>query len=139
MLFRSLMETLGGSSLSGIGFGLGIDRVILAMKEEKVLPEDLGYLDLFVIGLGDQGRARGYQLVSEVRSQGFVADFAFGDRALKGAMKGADRLGARFVLVIGDDEVTSGTAELKELSSGKTHSVTLSSLISTLASLASAH
>ena len=137
--YDGLMETLGGSSLSGIGFGLGIDRVILAMKEEKVLPEDLGYLDLFVIGLGDQGRARGYQLVSEVRSQGFVADFAFGDRALKGAMKGADRLGARFVLVIGDDEVTSGTAELKELSSGKTHSVTLSSLISTLASLASAH
>jgi histidyl-tRNA synthetase len=137
--YDGLMETLGGSSLSGIGFGLGIDRVILAMKEEKVLPDDLGYLDLFVIGLGDQGRARGYQLVSEVRSQGFVADFAFGDRALKGAMKGANRLGARFVLVIGDDEVTSGAAELKELSSGKTHSVTLSSLISTLASLASAH
>ena len=134
MLFRS---TLGGSPLSGIGFGLGIDRVLLAMQAEEVLPKDRGYLDLFIIGLGDAGRARGFQLLDEVRRAGFVADFAFGERALKGAMKGADRLGAKYVLVMGEDEVNSGAGQIKELSSGKVHSVTLSSLVTTLVSLAS--
>ncbi|MEY3737055.1 MAG: hypothetical protein RLZZ251_771 [Actinomycetota bacterium] len=129
------MEVLGGSALSGIGFGLGIDRIILAMQEEKVLPTNIGYLDLYVIGLGEAGRTRAFSLVADVRRQGFVADLAFGERALKGAMKGADRLGARFVLVIGEDEVTSGSGELKDLSSGQTHSVTLASLASSLASL----
>ena len=133
--YDGLMEVLGGSALSGIGFGLGIDRIILAMQEEKVLPTNIGYLDLYVIGLGEAGRTRAFSLVADVRRQGFVADLAFGERALKGAMKGADRLGARFVLVIGEDEVTSGSGELKDLSSGQTHAVTLASLASSLASL----
>jgi histidyl-tRNA synthetase len=135
--YDGLMETLGGSDLSGIGFGLGIDRVILAMAAEKVLPTEIGYLDLYVIGLGDMGRRRGFELVTEVRNKGFVADFAFGDRALKGAMKGADRLGARFVLVIGDDEVGSDSGQLKKMSTGESTSVTLSSLVDSLAKLAS--
>lgn len=135
--YDGLMETLGGSPLSGIGFGLGIDRVLLAMQAEEVLPKDRGYLDLFIIGLGDAGRARGFQLLDEVRRAGLVADFAFGERALKGAMKGADRLGAKYVLVMGEDEVNSGAGQIKELSSGKVHSVTLSSLVTTLVSLAS--
>ncbi len=134
--YDGLMEILGGASLSGIGFGLGIDRIILAMKEEGVLPQGIGYLDIFIIGLGEKGRERGFELVNQIRSAGFVADFAYGDRALKGAMKGADRLGAKHVIVIGDAEVSSGTGEIKELSSGKTHSVTLSSLVSALTKLA---
>lgn len=134
--YDGLMEILGGASLSGIGFGLGIDRIILAMKEEGVLPQEIGYLDIFIIGLGEKGRERGFELVNQIRSAGFVADFAYGDRALKGAMKGADRLGAKHVIVIGDAEVSSGTGEIKELSSGKTHSVTLSSLVSALTKLA---
>ena len=130
------MEILGGASLSGIGFGLGIDRIILAMKEEGVLPQEIGYLDIFIIGLGEKGRERGFELVNQIRNAGFVAEFSYGDRALKGAMKGADRLGAKHVIVIGDAEVSSGTGEIKELSSGKTHSVTLSSLVSALTKLA---
>lgn len=134
--YDGLMEILGGASLSGIGFGLGIDRIILAMKEEGVLPQEIGYLDIFIIGLGEKGRERGFELVNQIRNAGFVAEFSYGDRALKGAMKGADRLGAKHVIVIGDAEVSSGTGEIKELSSGKTHSVTLSSLVSALTKLA---
>ena len=135
--YDGLMETLGGADLSGIGFGLGIDRILLAMRAEEVLPSDLGYIDLYIIGLGEKGRARGFEALSEVRSAGFVADFAFGDRALKGAMKGADRLGARFVMVIGDDEVASNTVEIKKMSTGVASSVTLSSLVAALSKLVS--
>ena len=136
--YDGLMETLGGSALSGIGFGLGVDRILMAMKEEGVLPTEKGYLDLYIIGLGEAGKRKGFEILDEVRSHGFVADFAYGDRALKGAMKGADRLGAKFVLVLGDDEVASGRAEIKDLSDGKGHSVTLASLVSALVSLTKA-
>ena len=69
------------------------------------------------------------------RSSGFVADLAFGERSLKGAMKAADHRMAHYVLVIGDDEVGSGTAQLKKMSDGSTSSVTLTSLVDALKEL----
>jgi histidyl-tRNA synthetase len=127
--YDGLMETLGGQSLSGIGFGLGVDRIVLAMEAEKVTPNDRNYLDLFVIPLGEAAKSQGFSMVEKMRSAGFVADLAFGERALKGAMKAADQRNARFVLVLGDNEVSSGTAELKRMSDGSTSSVTLASLV----------
>jgi len=133
--YDGLMETLGGQSLSGIGFGLGVDRIVLAMEAEKVTPNDRNYLDLFVIPLGEAAKSQGFSMVEKMRSAGFVADLAFGERALKGAMKAADQRNARFVLVLGDNEVSSGTAELKRMSDGSTSSVTLASLVDALRDL----
>lgn len=133
--YDGLMETLGGQSLSGIGFGLGVDRIILAMEAEGVAPTNRNYLDLFVIPLGESAKSIGYSIVESVRKSGFVADLAFGERSLKGAMKAADHRMAHYVLVIGDDEVGSGTAQLKKMSDGSTSSVTLTSLVDALKEL----
>ncbi|MBU3691978.1 MAG: histidine--tRNA ligase [Candidatus Nanopelagicaceae bacterium] len=131
--YDGLMETLGGQDLSGIGFGLGIDRVLLAMESEGCVPTNIRYVDLYVIPLGVPAQSSAFALVNELRHAGFVIEQSFGDRALKGAMKAADKSGARFAIVLGDAEIASGTVELKEMSTGKVSSVTLSTLASELA------
>lgn len=133
--YDGLMKTLGGQDLSGIGFGLGIDRIILALESEGKLEELAkvsGYLDLFVIPIGDQAKLGAFSLVEEVRRSGFVADMGFGDRSLKGAMKAADKLKAHHVLVLGDAEMQSGQGRLKRMSDGHEESITLDSLVATL-------
>lgn len=85
--YDGLMATLGGQDLSGIGFGLGIDRILLAMESEKIALPIESYTDLFVISLGEAARKRGFIIVQELRNQGFVVKQSYGDRGLKGAMK----------------------------------------------------
>ncbi len=135
--YDGLMELLGGSKLSGIGFGLGIDRILLALEAEaesgQLLPGELKYIDLYVIALGDQARSMCFTLVDSLRKEGFVVEQNFGDRSLKAAMKAADKSGARFAIVLGDSELQSGSVELREMSSGALTSVRLTSLAKTLA------
>ena len=131
--YDGLMETLGGQNLSGIGFGLGIDRVMLAMETEGCVPESIRYVDLYVIPLGSAAYSTAFNLVNQLRNAGFVVEQSFGERGLKGAMKAADKSGARFSIVLGDAEIASGTVELKEMSTGKVSSVTLSTLAAELA------
>ena len=135
--YDGLMELLGGSKLSGIGFGLGIDRILLALEAEaetgQLLPGELKYIDLYVIALGDQARSMCFTLVDSLRKEGFVVEQNFGDRSLKAAMKAADKSGARFAIVLGDSELQSGSVELKEMSSGALTSVSLTSLAKTVA------
>ena len=135
--YDGLMELLGGSKLSGIGFGLGIDRILLALEAEaesgQLLPGELKYIDLYVIALGDKARSMCFTLVDSLRKEGFVVEQNFGDRSLKAAMKAADKSGARFAIVLGDSELQSGSVELKEMSSGALTSVSLTSLAKTLA------
>lgn len=131
--YDGLMEVLGGQNLSGMGFGLGIDRVILAMEAEDAIPENLRYIDLYVVPLGAAAKTKAFEIVNELRNAGFVVEQSFGDRALKGAMKAADKSGARFSLVLGEAEIASGAVELKEMATGESSSVTLSALAATLA------
>ena len=131
--YDGLMATLGGQDLSGIGFGLGIDRIILAMETEGISLTSMKYTDLYVVALGERAREESFVLVNQLRNQGFVVEQSYGERALKGAMKAADKSGARFAIVIGDAELSSGSIELKNMATGETVSVTLSGLAQTLA------
>jgi len=127
--YDGLMAELGGQSLSGIGFGLGVDRALLAAEAEGVINENAFVSDLFIIPLGDAGKEMAMKIAGELRSAGKSVEVAFGDRALKGAMKGADKSGARYVIVLGDSEISSSTVELKEMKTGATSSVTIASLL----------
>jgi histidyl-tRNA synthetase len=122
------METLGGQALSGIGFGLGVDRALLAAIAENTVPVADFTSDLFLIPLGEVNKGTVLSIASSIRESGFTAEVAFGDRSLKGAMKGADKSGARFVAVIGDAERESGEIELKRMSDGTSISVKISEL-----------
>ena len=130
--YDGLMEQLGGQSLSGIGFGLGVDRALLAAEAEGVIGSDAFVSDLFIIPLGEAAKVQALTIASSLRLKGKTVEIAFGDRALKGAMKGADKSGATYVIVIGDSEVSSGTVELKEMKTGVSTSVKIDSLFETL-------
>ena len=126
--YDGLMEILGGQSLSGIGFGLGVDRALLAAIAEDSLPTEEFTSDLFIIPLGESAMDSALVLAQDVRSSGITVEIAFGDRALKGAMKAADKSGARFVVVLGDSELSNGSVDLKRMSDGVVTSVKIAQL-----------
>ena len=130
--YDGLMHELGGQELSGIGFGLGVDRALLAAEAEGVISADGFVSDLFIIPLGDSAMVKALGLAMQLRNAGKVVEIAFGERALKGAMKAADKSGARYVVVLGDNEIATKSVELKNMNSGVSTSVTIDSLINAL-------
>ena len=132
--YDGLMSSLGGSDVSGIGFGLGVDRVLMACQAENCLPTSINQLDLFIVPITEKAKSLGFKLISDLRTAGIGCDMAYGDRGLKGGMKAADKSQALYALVLGDDEVISGKCELKLMSSGEVISsnLTVSELITRL-------
>ena len=126
--YDGLMETLGGQSLSGIGFGLGVDRALLAAIAESTLPSQEFSSDLFIIPLGELAKEEALVIAQGLRLSGVRTELAFGDRALKGAMKAADKSGARYVIVLGESELTARTVELKRMSDGVVTSIKIDQL-----------
>lgn len=137
--YDGLMEILGGQPLSGIGFGLGVDRVLLAASAENVLPSQEFNSDLFLIPLGEEAKVSALRIADQLRQQGISTEIAFGDRALKGAMKAADKSGARFVIVLGDAEIAAGEVEVKRMEDGAITSVRIAQLPAEFQALLSTH
>jgi len=132
--YDGLMAQLGGQDLSGIGYGLGVDRAILALETEGITLEGSdSRVDVYGIALGAAAKRRMTGIINDLRKAGIAADMSFGDRGLKGAMKGADRAGARFALVLGDQELENGTVAVKDLAAHEQRDVELSQLVAILA------
>lgn len=132
--YDGLMAQLGGQDLSGIGYGLGVDRVLLALEAEGITLDGVeSRVDVFGVALGAAAKRTMTTLINDLRKAGISADMSFGDRGLKGAMKGADRAGARFALVLGEQELENGTVALKDLAAHEQHDVKVSDLVSVLA------
>ena len=127
--YDGLMAELGGQALSGIGFGLGIDRIVLALQAEDVPIGDTARCDVYGVPLGDVAKARLVAIAGELRTAGVRVDLAYGGKGLKGAMKGADRSGARLAIVLGERDIAEGNAQLKDLGSGEQHAVALTELV----------
>jgi histidyl-tRNA synthetase len=129
--YDGLMEELGGQPLSGIGFGLGVDRTLLACRAQGLTPGEFE-LDVYAVPLGNEARRRVALIIDELRRAGVHADMAFGSRGLKGAMKGADRSGARWALVVGDRDLADSVAQLKNMATGEQVAVPLAELTATI-------
>lgn len=130
--YDGLMGEIGGQDITGIGFGLGLDRALLAVEAEGVVIPETFASDLFIIPMGEAAKSAALKYAAELRAVGYKVELAFGDRALKTAMKAADKSGARFSLVIGDEEMASGLVEVKEMVSGTVNSVRLDALANAL-------
>jgi histidyl-tRNA synthetase len=117
--YDGLMSQLGGRDLSGIGFGLGVDRTLLALRAEGKTAGETARVDVYAVPLGADAKIRLAVLAAQLRAAGVRVDMAYGDRSLKGAMKGADRSGAAIALVAGDRDLQSGTVGVKTLGTGE--------------------
>ncbi|MFO6450188.1 histidine--tRNA ligase [Corynebacterium amycolatum] len=132
--YDGLMAQLGGQELSGIGFGLGVDRALLALEAEGKQASDGRRVDVYGVALGEEAAHAMAVQINKLRQAGIRADMSYGGRGLKGAMKGADRAGARFALVLGESELAAGEVQLKNLESHEQHAVALDALVPELQS-----
>ncbi len=126
--YDGLMAQLGGQDLSGIGFGLGVDRALLALEAEGKTASTGRRVDVFGIPMGDAAKRHMVGLINELRAAGVAADMAYGNRGLKGAMKAANRANAQLAVVIGDQELEAGTVAVKDLQLGEQHDVAVADL-----------
>jgi len=118
-----------------IGWALGVERTVLALRAEGVEPPAEPGLSVFVVPLGAPAKAYAVGLVGSLRRAGIASDLAYGDRGLKGAMKAADRSGAAYAVVVGDRDLDAGQAQLKDLREHTQVSVPLDDLVSHLEGL----
>lgn len=124
--YDGLMAQIGGQDLSGIGFGLGVDRTLLALEaEERELAGVDQRVQVYGVAIGDAAQRRMSVLIDQLRASGVAADMAYGGRGLKGAMKGADRAGAQFALVLGENELAAGEVAVKNLKTHDQHTIAL--------------
>ena len=123
--YDGLAETIGGPRVPGVGFGMGLERVLLALADEEIAPPTEPALAVFVVALGDDARVAGAALVADLRRAGVSADAAYEDRPMKAQLKMADRGDARFAAIIGADELAAGTVSLRRLTDGVQETVAL--------------
>jgi histidyl-tRNA synthetase len=130
--YDGLSESIGGPRLPGVGWALGVDRTVLALEAEgRRLPARPG-VDVFAVPIGGPARRRAFGVVAGLRRAGVGADLAVDGRGLKGAMKAADRSGARYALVLGERDLAADVVQVKDLSTGEQSAVPLSDVVTHL-------
>ena len=130
--YDGLAEVLGGPHVPGVGFGMGLERVLRALADEGVEPPSEPGLVAYLVGVGDAGRARARELVRELRAAGVAADATFEDRPLKAQLKMADRAGATHAAIVGERELEAGLVTLRRLSDGSQEEVAVDGLVAAL-------
>ncbi len=124
--YDALSEAMGGPPVPGVGFSTGLERVMLNMEQQGVAIPDSPPVTVFIAPLGDDAALVALRLGHELREAGVAAEMTYGRRSLKAQLRHANRLGARFAILIGDDEVRDQKSTVRDLSSGDQAVVALS-------------
>ncbi|MFE2993315.1 histidine--tRNA ligase [Streptomyces sp. NPDC059262] len=130
--YDGLSEMIGGPSLPSVGWALGVDRTVLALEAESVELELPSTTSVFAVPLGEEARRVLFSKVTELRRAGVSADFSYGGKGLKGAMKNANRSGARFTIVAGERDLADGVVQLKDMESGEQDAVAVDEIVAVL-------
>ncbi len=116
--YDGLLASIGGPEMPAVGFGMGITRLIQALKDENLVPDLATGCDIYIAPLGENAASSAFTLAHQLRGAGFSAETDICGRSLKAQMKYADKAGARYVLVVGDNEIAEGEAELRDMRGG---------------------
>ena len=125
--YDGLVSSLGGPELSGIGFGMGITRLILAMRELGLDNVEAAKPVVYIASLGERAMIKGLEICERLRAAGRFAECDVVGRSLKAQMKYANKIGAKYTLIIGDSEIDAGRAQLRDMQSGDQTEVILDS------------
>ncbi len=117
--YDGLVAECGGQPTPGIGFAIGLERVILALEKQGIVTQSKGDIAVFVAPLGAKAQAAAFRLLCELREQGIASDMDYMNRSLKGQMKYANKYPAAFVAIIGDEEVEQNKVMLKNMQTGE--------------------
>ena len=113
--YDGLIEEMGGNPTPAVGFATGLERLLLALESQNLLPEKNRSVDAYVVALGEAAQAEGFKLLNSLRQQGLSAAMDFAGRSMKAQMKQANKLGAKYSVIIGEDEIAEGVVMLRSM------------------------
>lgn len=125
--YDGLVPSMGGPEMPSLGFGLGLERLLLTLENQKGAFTQIqdSACDLYIAGLGEQAQLAAFRLVRDVRDGSLAAECDLAGRGLKAQMKYANKLGAKFTMVLGDDELSNNRAKVKNMETGELTDVSL--------------
>ena len=130
--YDPLVELLGGPPTPGIGFAAGLERIVGALLRQGIQPPTDARRTIYIASLGEDARRRGLTIANELRDAGVAVQTSFGKRSLKAQMKHANQLGVDAVVILGDDELASNTAQIRIMALGEQRGVPLADLAAEL-------
>lgn len=113
--YDGLIEEMGGNPTPAVGFATGLERLLLALESQNLLPEKNRSVDAYVVALGETAQAEGFKLLNSLRQQGLSAAMDFAGRSMKAQMKQANKLGAKYSVILGEDEIAEGVVMLRSM------------------------
>ncbi len=125
--YDGLLEELSGKQVPALGFGMGLERLIMTMEQQNCDFMEAKTCDLYIASMGQDAAERAMSLAMELRDEGYFVEYDLMGRGIKPQMKYADKIGSKFVLVIGSSELESGNAKLKNMASGEQTDIKLDS------------
>lgn len=128
--YDGLVEELGGQHTPSLGFAMGIERLMLLMETQGCEFPEAEKPDLFIVALGEKATLKAVEIAKDMREEGFSALLDLNQRSVRAQMKYADKLGAKFNVVIGDNEVEAKTAKLKNMQTGEETEINLDTFVS---------
>jgi histidyl-tRNA synthetase len=126
--YNGLVAEVGGDDRPGVGLGIGLERTLLLLENQQIQPDIDTALDVYVIALGEKADRELAAIVQKLRNAGLAVDRDYQGRKMKALFKAADRTGARFTAILGDDELNRGEIALKNMATGEQQQVPLSQL-----------
>ncbi len=123
--YDGLIEELGGKSMPSLGLAIGLERVLMLMDTQKVnIPDDKA-CELFIAYIGENAKKKAFALAEAVRNEDIYAEMSVSEKSLKAQMKYADKIGAKYTIVLGDDEITANKAKIKNMNTGEAEEISL--------------
>ena len=130
--YDGLIEEIGGKPTPAVGFATGLERVLLALEKQGLLPEQDRKTDGFVIALGDAAQLPAFGLLEKLRRAGLKAGMDYAGRSMKAQMKQANKAGARYALIIGEEEVKESCVQLKNMATSEQQKVSFDNIVEKL-------
>ena len=127
--YDGLIEEMGGNPTPAVGFATGLERVLLALEKQGLLPETEKRTDAFVVALGEAAQKPAFRLLQQLRGAGLKALMDYAGRSMKAQMKQAGKAGARFALILGEDEIKENAVMLKDMEKSQQQKVSLDEVI----------
>lgn len=130
--YNGLVEQLGGPSTPGIGFGMGLERLIMALEAEEVTLPTKNELDVFFVTLGEKVQTKAVELVQALRMQGIAVDKDYQDRKMKAQFKAADRFHAKYVAILGEEELENNVINIRSMETREQEEVSIETFVTTV-------
>ena len=127
--YNGLTEEIGGRSIPGIGFAAGMERLLLTLEKEQVKLPESPELDLFIVTIGDQARKEALKYLYLLRHKGYKAEIDYLARNMKSQLKTADRLQAKYAIILGEDELAQGKAIVRDMETGDQQEMVLENIL----------